>query len=172
MSLKACSTLKLSTLVVPHCDSAIKACTGQVLAARGPGYPSHCPVVKFWSKMFINRQCSEISMNSCPTSSSCNQLQWTSLALIFVIMDISRKRQSMCESYDDVKVSSKSFKCNPLSPCVSLCKNSFAGPLISLPPPQSYCLVLPARGQNLWQQNWPNLIRAISDSISSSIFHL
>ena len=44
MSFQTGSTLKLATLVVPHGDGAVEAGTGEVLAARRPGHPSHRPV--------------------------------------------------------------------------------------------------------------------------------
>ena len=125
MSLKARPTLELPTLIVPNCHSAVEACTGQVFATGGPGNPSYCPDGKssVISEYLCNGGERGVPMNCCP------------------------------KTLNNVDISRKCFKRQSNSPGVSLCKDSFASPLIPLPPPQPYCLVLPACRQNLDQQS-------------------
>ena len=125
MSLKARPTLELPTLVVPDCHSAVEACTGQVFATGGPGNPSYCPVA--WEII--------------------NDL------MIFVQWGGKTDAHKLLSKNSYVDISRKCFKRQSNSPGVSLCKDSFASPLIPLPPPQPYCLVLPACRQNLDQQS-------------------
>ena len=74
--------------------------------------------------------------------------------MIFVQWGGKRGTMNCCpKTLNNVDISRKCFKRQSNSPGVSLCKDSFASPLIPLPPPQPYCLVLPACRQNLDQQS-------------------
>ena len=64
-------------------------------------------------------------------------------------MNFTIKIQSVC-----VSLSTSSPCVSSSSPCVPLCKNSFACPLVPLPPPQPYRLVLPACRQNLEKKSY------------------